>query len=59
MEVKKIEQHILTFWLSTTNGVEPYEETFFARKFGAQIHEVEQKTLPKEKSEVLKTRTRG
>jgi len=42
MKVKKIGQHILTFWLSTTNGVGSYEETLFARKPGAQIHEAKQ-----------------
>jgi len=42
MEVEKTKQHILTFWLSTTNGVEPHEETFFARKFEEQIHKAEQ-----------------
>jgi len=41
MEVEKTRQHILTLWLSTTNGVEPREETFFARKPEAHIHEVE------------------
>jgi len=32
--------------LSTTNEVEPREETFFARKPRAQIHEVEQSRIP-------------
>jgi len=46
MEVEKTRQHILTFWLSITNGVEPCEETLSARKHGAQIHEVEQPRKP-------------
>jgi len=37
MEVEKTRQYIWTFWLSTTNGVEPREETF-TRKPGAQTH---------------------
>jgi len=32
--------------LSTTNGTKPREETFFARKPEAQIHEFEQPRNP-------------
>jgi len=32
MEIEKTGQNILTLWLSTTNGAEPHEKTFFARK---------------------------
>jgi len=46
MEVEKIGQHILTFWLSITNGVEPREETLFSKKLEAQIHEAEQPRKP-------------
>jgi len=42
MEVENKGEHISTFELSTRNGAEPREETLFARKHGAQIHEVEQ-----------------
>jgi len=40
-----IRQHILTFWLRTTNGVKPNEETF-VRKSGAQNHKAESQENP-------------
>jgi len=52
MEVEKTRQHYLTFWLNTTNGAEPREETLFARKHGAQIHEAEQPSKPFQKGKV-------
>jgi len=52
MEVERIGQHILTFLLSTTNGAEPCEETFFARKSRAQIHRVEQPRKPSKEGKV-------
>jgi len=52
MEVEKTRHHILTFWLSTTNRVEPHEETLFARKSGAQNYEAEQSRKPFQKEKV-------
>jgi len=52
MEVEKIGQHIWIFWLSTTNGAEPREESLFPRKPGAQIHEAEQPRKPFQEGKV-------
>jgi len=34
------------FLAKKTNEAQPHEETFFARKFGAQIHEAKQPRKP-------------
>jgi len=38
--------------LNTTNGLESREETFFARKPGAQLHEAEQPRKPSQEGNV-------
>ena len=53
MEVEKTGQHIWTFWVSTKNGVEPHEETLFARKPTTQIHEAEQPGKPFQEGKVM------
>jgi len=53
MVVEKTEQHIWTFWLSTTNRAELHEKTFFARKPGVQIHGVEQPRKPCQEGNVM------
>jgi len=39
--------------LSTRNAVEPCEETLFARKPGAQIHEAQQPRKPFQEEKVM------
>jgi len=53
MEVENIGQHIWTFWLTTRNGVESHEETFFVVRPGAQIHEAQQPRKPFQERKVM------